>query len=188
MLMGGDERELTAVGHTCLNVRIDGNDWHVDVGVGNTGPREPIPLQDGVEVSHNRWVYRLNRTEAGRWLLRYRRHDGWFNLYQFSEEPYYRVDYEDHNYSVSTHPESPFVRRIVAQRNGEAIRYALTDCELKVFRPGEPPEKRSILPEMMPGVLRDVFGLDLPQEALSLLVDRAHAMCGAEVKEDSLGA
>ncbi|MGO1431376.1 MAG: arylamine N-acetyltransferase family protein [Halomonas sp.] len=188
MLMGGDERELTAIGHTCLNVRIDGSDWHVDVGVGNTGPREPIPLQDGVEVSHHRWVYRLDRTEAGRWLLRYRRHDGWFNLYQFSEEPYYRVDYEDHNYSVATRPESPFVRRIVAQRNGETIRYALTDCELKVFRPGEPPEKRSILPEMMPGLLRDVFGLDLPQEALSLLVERAQAMCGAEVKEDSLGA
>ncbi|MCC5812689.1 MAG: arylamine N-acetyltransferase [Ectothiorhodospiraceae bacterium] len=188
MLMGDDERELTAVGHTCLNVRIDGTDWHVDVGVGNTGPREPMPLQDGVEVSHDRWLYRLDRTDAGRWLLRYRRHDGWFNLYQFSEEPYFRADYEQHNYFVATHPESPFVRRIVAQRNGGDIRYALTDCELKVFRPGELPEKRSIQPAMMPGLLLDVFGLNLPQEAMGLLVERAQATCGAEVGGDALGA
>src|SRR5690606_30040048 len=137
MLMGVDERKMTALGHTCLHVHIDGTDWHVDVGVGNTGPREPIALQDGVEVRHDGWSYRLDRTGEGRWLLRYRRHDGWFNLYQFNEEPYYRVDYEDHNFIAAKHPDSPFVRRIVAQRNGADIRYALTDCELRVFRPGE---------------------------------------------------
>lgn len=188
MLMGADERELTAIGHTCLNVRIDGTDWHVDVGVGNTGPREPIQLKDGVEISHDHWTYRLERTSAGRWLLRYLRNDGWFNLYQFSEEPYYRVDYEEHNYNVATRAESPFVRRIVAQRNGGDVRYALTDCELKVFRPGEPPEKRSIQPARMPELLRELFGLELPQQALDMLAERAQATCGAEVEEDSLGA
>lgn len=179
MLMGDDERELGAVGHTCLNVRIDGTDWHVDVGVGNIGPREPIPLQEGIEVRHDRWEYRMDRTSEGRWLLRHRRHDGWFNVYQFSEEPYYRVDYAEHNYVVSTHPESPFAHRIFVQRNGEDIRYALTDCELTLFRPGEPPEPQSVQSPGLPGVIRDVFGLDLPREAMDMLVERVQATCGA---------
>ncbi len=187
MLMGDDERQLSALSHTCLKVRIDGTDWHVDVGVGNVGPREPIPLQEGVEVRHDRWRYRLDRTSEGRWILRYHRYDGWFNLYQFSEEPYYRADYEYHNYIASRHPESPFVRRIVAQRNGEDIRHALTDCELKVFRPDEPPEKHSVQPAGIPDVLRDVFGLELPGKAADRLVARARAMYGATVREDSLG-
>lgn len=188
MLMGEDERNLSALGHTCLNVRVDGVDWHVDVGVGNTGPREPVPLRDGIEVYHDHWVYRLDSTDAGRWLLRYRRHDGWFNLYQFSEEPYFRVDYAEHNYSAATHPESPFVQRIVAQRNGKEIRHALTDCELKVFRRGAPPEERSIEPEMMPALLAEVFGLELPPEAMDTIVNRAQGARGADVEAGSLGA
>ncbi|WP_416140847.1 hypothetical protein ACM26W_08780 [Halomonas sp. HK25] len=55
------------------------------VDVGNAGPRKPIPLEAGVEVRHGRWEYRLERSP----LLRYRRHDGWFNLYQFSDERFY---------------------------------------------------------------------------------------------------
>lgn len=175
ILMGDDAQELSAVGHTCLNVHLDGTDWLVDVGVGHLGPRGPVPLREGVEIRHDCWLYRMDRTGEGRWLLQYHRHDGWFNVYQFSAEPYYRVDYEDHNYTVSTHPESHFVHRIVAQYNGGSIRYGLTDCELKVFRPGDPPEQSTLQPAEIPRVLRELFGLDLPGEAMTRLVERALA-------------
>ena len=188
MLMGVDEEKMTALGHTCLHVHIDGTDWHVDVGVGNTGPREPIALQDGIEVRHDGWSYRLDRTDAGRWLLRYHRHTGWFNLYQFNEEPYYPIDFEDHNFIASKHPASPFVRRIVIQRNGGDTRYALTDCELKVFRPGEPPDVRTVEPAETPGLLRDVFGLELPARALDALVQRARTTRADPSGARSVGA
>lgn len=42
-----------------------------------------------LEVRHGRWEYRLERSPLGYWLLRYRRHDGGFNLYQFSDERFY---------------------------------------------------------------------------------------------------
>ncbi|MCP1726594.1 N-hydroxyarylamine O-acetyltransferase [Natronospira proteinivora] len=187
MLMGNDESKLEALGHTCLNVRIDGVDWHVDVGVGNTGPRVPIPLEEGVESRQDGWAYRMDRTREGRWLLRYHRHDGWFNLYQFSEEPYYRVDYQEHNYIASKHPESPFVRRIVAQRNGSDIRYALTDCELKIFRPGQPPEYRQIPPADIPELLQKIFSLDLTQENMRTIVRRAQTAFDSTSEGESLG-
>lgn len=173
MLMGDDERTLTALGHTMLNVHVDGTDWHVDVGVGNVGPREPIALREGNEVRHDAWWYRLDRTAAGRWLLRHRRAGGWFNIYQFNEQAYYRVDYGDHNYLASRHPDSAFVRRIVAQRNRGDVRHALVDRELKVFRPDADPDVRTVDPGEIPGLLREVFGLQLPGEAMERIVRRA---------------
>lgn len=187
MLMGDDERKLTAIGHTILNVTLEGQQWLVDVGVGNVGPREPVPLEAGGEVRHGRWAYRLERSPLGYWLLRYRRHDGWFNLYQFSDETYYRADYEEHNYQVSHHPDSPFVRRIVAQRNGAEVRLALTDLELKTFRPGEAPELRQIGAEALPGVLRELFGLVLPPEQERVLLQRAESLAGTSSEGEQLG-
>ncbi|WP_355659666.1 arylamine N-acetyltransferase family protein [Halomonas salifodinae] len=187
MLMGDDERKVTAVGHTMLVVSVAGRDWLVDVGVGNVGPREPVPLAAGSEVRHGPWQYRMERSPLGLWLLRYKRHDGWFNLYQFSDEPYYRVDYADHNYHVSHHPASPFVRCIVAQHNGPEERLALTDLELKTFRPGEAPEVRRIEAAELPGVLRERFGLVLAPEQEVVLRRRAESLSGASSEGEPLG-
>ncbi|EPC01025.1 hypothetical protein L861_10660 [Litchfieldella anticariensis FP35 = DSM 16096] len=187
MLMGDDARKVTAVGHTILAVTLEERDWLVDVGVGNVGPREPVPLEEGIEMRHGRWEYRLERSPSGFWLLRYRRHDGWLNLYQFSDEPYYRADYEDHNYHVSHHPASPFTRRIVAQHNGAEVRYALTDLELKTFRPGEAPERRELDAGELPGVLRELFGLVLSHAQERVLLRQAESLVLAASEGEQLG-
>lgn len=187
MLMGDDAHTVTPLGHTMLVVEVAGGNWLVDVGVGNVGPREPILLEVGNEVSHGPWEYRLERSALGNWLLRYRRHDGWFNIYQFSDEPYFRADFAEYNYLVSHHPASPFVRRIVAQHNGEKIRLALTDLELKVFRPGSEPELHQIAAGELPGVLNERFGLELTPEQESLLLRRAETLVEASSEGEQLG-
>lgn len=187
MLMGDDENRLTAVGHTMLNVSVDGRSHLVDVGVGNVGPREPIPLQDGVTVHHGRWEYRLERSPAGLWLLRHRRRDGWFNIYQFSDEPYYRADYEEHNYLAAHHPRSPFVRRIVAQHNGAEVRHALTDLELKTWRPDAEPGRRELDARELPKVLHHLFGLVLSPERERALLRRAEALASLSSEGEQLG-
>lgn len=187
MLMGEDERHLTAVGHTMLAVTLEGREYLVDVGVGNVGPREPIPLREGVEVRHGGWEYRIERSPAGLWLLRHRRREDWFNIYQFSDEPYYRADYDEHNYLASHHPASPFVRRIVAQHNGAEVRHALTDLELKTFRPGADPERRELDAAELTGVLRELFGLVLDPERESVLRRRAESLAGVASGGERLG-
>ncbi|PMR76446.1 arylamine N-acetyltransferase family protein [Billgrantia endophytica] len=187
MLMGESEQKVTGLGHTILNVSVEGKQWLVDVGVGNIGPRQPIPLEEDVDVSHGGWRYRLELTSAGRWLLRHWRDDGWFNLYQFNDEPYFRADYEDHNFVVSTHPDSPFTRRIVAQLNGEAVRYALTDRELKVFRPEAPAEQREIAAADLPALLRELFGLTLDTQQTQRLLRRAEGIRGESSEGEPLG-
>ncbi|MGQ4878603.1 arylamine N-acetyltransferase family protein [Billgrantia sp. LNSP4103-1] len=187
MLMGDDERTITPLGHTMLVAKVAGRDWLVDVGVGNIGPREPILLEAGNEVSHGLWEYRLERTALGHWLLRHRRPTGWFNIYQFSDEPYYRADFAEYNYLVSHHPASPFVRRIVAQHNGAEVRLALTDLELKVLRPGSEPELYRIAAEALPAVLHTRFGLKLAPEQERLLLRRAETLAETSSEGEPLG-
>ncbi|MBD3897249.1 arylamine N-acetyltransferase [Halomonas sp. ML-15] len=188
MLMGDDERVVTPLGHTMLVVTVAGGDWLVDVGVGNIGPREPILLKVGNEVSHGPWEYRLERSPLGHWLLRHRRQGEWFNIYQFSDEPCYRADSGEYNYLASHHPASPFVRRIVAQHNGAEVRLALTDLELKIFRPGKEPELHKVVAGELPSVLQEWFGLKLPAEQERVLLRRAATLTEATIAEEPLGA
>ncbi|MGR4069652.1 arylamine N-acetyltransferase family protein [Billgrantia sp. C5P2] len=187
MLMGDDERVVTPLGHTMLVVKVAGGDWLVDVGVGNIGPREPIRLEEGSEVSHGPWEYRLERTPMGFWLLRHKRNGEWFNIYQFSDEPCYRADSGEYNYLASHHPASPFVRRIVAQHNGAEVRLALTDLELKIFRPGKAPELQRIAAGELPIVLRERFGLALTAEQERMLLRRAEALADTTSEGEQLG-
>ena len=187
ILMGDDADKVTPLGHTILNVTVAGHQWLVDVGVGNVGPREPIRLDEGVEARHGRWEYRLERSSLGYWLLRHHRHGGWFSLYQFSDEPYYRADFEEQNYLVSHHPDSPFVRRIVAQHNGAEERLALTDLELKTFRPGEAPELQRLDAEALPQILRERFGLVLAAQQEAVLLRRAESLVAMSTEEEQLG-
>lgn len=178
MLMGQDEREIGAVGHTVLSVIVEGTDWHVDVGIGDAGPRGPIPLQEGVEIDTGPWRYRLDRTEHTHWLLRFQRPNGWFNLIQFTEEPFYRADFVDHNFLASHSPESPFTRHIVVSHNGDQVRHSLQDLTLTTRRPGEIPQELKITAEEIPRTLRSVFGLMLTVEHENALVDRVRTSAG----------
>ncbi|NZA27159.1 arylamine N-acetyltransferase [Luteimonas sp. SJ-92] len=173
MLMGADEREITEIGHTLLSVVIDGTDWHVDVGIGSAGPRGPIPLVEGGEFATGSWNYRIERSRLGHWLLRLRRAGGWFNLVHYTEERYYRADYADQNYVVATSPASPFVQRLIVQRNGADMRIALTDLVVTTHLPNGDKRTREIAPGQLPETLRSVFGLDLPGELERELVERA---------------
>ncbi|MCE8033256.1 acetyltransferase [Billgrantia tianxiuensis] len=188
MLMGEDASIVTPLGHTMLVVKAEGNDWMVDVGVGNIGPREPILLEVNSEASHGPWEYRLERSPLGYWLLRHKRLGEWFNIYQFSNEPNYRADSGEYNYLASHHPASPFVRRIVAQHNGAEVRLALTDLELKIFHPGKAPELHRIAADELPSVLRERFGLALTPEQERVLLRRAETLADTTSEGEQLGA
>src|SRR5699024_12064609 len=93
-------------------------------------PADLIPLVEGDQTATGPWVYRMERTDLGHWLLRLRRPGDWFNVLQFTEEPYYRADYAVHNFFSSKNPSSPFVRRIVVEHNGGHVRRSLADLKL----------------------------------------------------------
>ncbi|HXV64934.1 MAG TPA: arylamine N-acetyltransferase [Vicinamibacteria bacterium] len=113
--------------HMLLRVDVGADSFVVDVGFGADGPLHPLPLEVGVVSGHHRL-----RREKDVWVLEGTAERSWMDLYAFTLEPHYPVDFEMANYYTSTHPESPFVQNLTAQRNRQGERAILRNRELVV--------------------------------------------------------
>ncbi|TCP54369.1 N-hydroxyarylamine O-acetyltransferase [Tamaricihabitans halophyticus] len=170
---------LRPVAHATLLVTIPadptGQRYLADVGVGDEGLFEPIPLVAGIEVRHGDWTHRIDRETDGTWVLRLQRPDGWHDLYGFTTEPNYRADYAVQNFYTANHPSSPFLRNILASRSGVDAGYSLTNLELVTNYPGKPAERRTLTPEEVPELIVELIGVPLDEAERAKLVELAAA-------------
>lgn len=168
------EARLRAASHALLRVDTGEGPWLADVGFGGSGLLEPMPLADGAEADQGGWRFRLDRAAEREWVLRSWRDGGWFDLYAFSPEPAYAVDYAVANYYVSTHPRSPFVGRLIVERISPDHRLSLDGGDLRVrHRDGQTVE--TVPPEWVPAVLRERLNLDLAPDEAAAVVELVRA-------------
>lgn len=147
--------------HMLLQVEADGAPWLADVGFGGDGPLQPVPLAVGESVRQFDWSYRVVR-EADLCVLQSCLEGNWQDLYAFTPEPQYDVDFEVANHYVSTHPASRFVQTLTAQRATPEARYILANRELTVVR-GTVTDVRTIEgDDALLRVLDDTFALRFP--------------------------
>jgi N-hydroxyarylamine O-acetyltransferase len=164
----GKLRPLT---HMCLRAEADGVAWLVDVGFGGDGLLEPIPMRAGQRVRQGAggWEYALAEQSAGSWALRSLRPQGWLELYTFTLEARWPVDYLVFNWYTSTHPHSAFTHRPVVQKVGDDLRRSLVGSELTLIRPGWARETRTADPAALPEVVAADFGIELAPEDVEAL-------------------
>jgi N-hydroxyarylamine O-acetyltransferase len=146
--------------HMLLRVEAGGESWLADVGFGGSGPLTALRLVPGAEQRQFLWSYRLTE-EGGVWVLQGKTPGGWQDFYAFTLERQELVDYEVANYYVSTHPDSPFTRSLVAQRPTPEARYLLRNRELTV-ETAAGGETRNVSDAELPNVLARLFGLTVP--------------------------
>jgi N-hydroxyarylamine O-acetyltransferase len=156
-------RETRPRSHMLLEVRSGAEPWLSDVGFGCAGPLYPIRLLDGAEDHQGAWTFRI-RAEGDELILESKESDGWLDLYSFTRERQYPVDYEAPNYWTSTHPSSPFVQGMVVQKGTLSSRLILRHRELTELKP---PDKTTELIERDDALLEllaNRFGLNFPPE------------------------
>jgi N-hydroxyarylamine O-acetyltransferase len=150
--------------HMCIRAEADGVAWLVDVGFGADGLLEPILMRPGQPIRQGTaaWQYMLTSQGADRWALRSLRPDGWLELYVFTLEARWPVDYTVFNWYTSTHPDSPFTHRVVAGKAGDVLRRSLIGDTLTLIRPGWASQTRTVPAADLPEVLATGFGIELP--------------------------
>jgi N-hydroxyarylamine O-acetyltransferase len=156
-------KEIRPRSHMLLEVRFVAEPWLSDVGFGCAGPLYPIPMLDGAQDHQGAWTFRI-RTEGDELVLESKESDGWLDLYSFTRERQYPVDYEASNYWTSTHPSSPFVQGLVVQKGTLSSRLILRHRELTELKP---PDKTTALiegDEALLKLLANRFGLNFPRE------------------------
>jgi len=149
--------------HMLLGVEAEGTAWLADVGFGGDGLLKPLPLVAGPECHQYRWTYRLAH-EHDLWVLQSLEAEGWQDLYAFTLEPHYDVDFEMANHYTSTYPDSVFVKTLTVQLPTPECRHILRGRELTTIR-GQETTKRIIENEdALLRVLAEVFGLNFPTD------------------------
>ena len=153
--------EIRARTHMLLRVDLPEGAFVADVGFGADGLVHPIPLAEGSET----WVafvgHRLRR-EDDLWVLQGNVAGEWTDLYAFTLEPHYPVDFVMANHFTSTYPRSAFVLNLTAPRSWPETRVILRTRDL-VVRPGGGSEATTVKdPEHLLEVLASHFDLVFP--------------------------
>jgi N-hydroxyarylamine O-acetyltransferase len=147
--------------HMLLGVEVEGESWLADVGFGTMGLLRPVPLVPGRLSRQDPWCYQVEKDPEG-YVLRGQEGDAWPDLYAFTLERQFPVDYELANYYTSTHPQSRFVQILTAQMPAPPLRYRLINRELSVISPAEKTTRTITGDDELLEVLAKVFGLEFP--------------------------
>jgi len=147
--------------HMLLAVAAEGAEWLADVGFGGDGLLSPILLDQREPLEQFGRAFRVDDQRDVK-VLQTLHSDGWFDLYAFTLEPQYPIDYVVANHYTSTHPESVFVKTLVVQRMTPEARWVLRNRELTEINPDgittrSLPDDEALLVE-----LASVFGLRFP--------------------------
>jgi N-hydroxyarylamine O-acetyltransferase len=158
----GATAAITSRAHMLLAVQADGRRWLADVGFGGDALLHPVPWLPGETAEQFGWKYRM-MVEAPGYLLQTWRAEGWVDLYSFTMEEQYPVDYEVANYWTSTHPNSFFRKKLLVHMPGPDMWVTLVNRRLIERRPEGSSE--ALLPDdaAILETLAERFGLQFPE-------------------------
>lgn len=135
-------------------------EWLVEVGAGD-GPPAPVPLAAG-EYEQEGFRYRLGPSPLapGGWRLEHDPRGSW-HLFDMAAAPALTGDFAGMHTTLSTSPESGFVRiAIVARRPAGGGLELLRGCVLTEWTGGEPRRRDVDGADEWWGLVLDRFGLD----------------------------
>ncbi|AUX34770.1 MULTISPECIES: arylamine N-acetyltransferase [Sorangium] len=150
--------------HMLSLVELPEGPFIADVGFGGPGLTQPIRLVEGESQAQAHDVVGLRR-EGHVWVLESRGREPWQDLYAFTLEEHFPVDYEAANHYTSTHPDSLFVSNVLAALASPEARLTLRNRQLGVFRGGRFERFGDLGDDELLDVLKSRFGLELPAGA-----------------------
>ena len=121
--------------HLALTVELDGQDWFVDVGLGDA-MYEPVPLPSDrtvpTVIDQGPFHYRLEASDEvpGAWRFVHDPVQESFTAMDFGPEPVAMSRFEQRHEFLSNSPESGFVRILKLLRREPATAYGLTGVVL----------------------------------------------------------
>jgi N-hydroxyarylamine O-acetyltransferase len=120
--------------HMLLAVEADGRQWLCDVGFGGDALLCPVAWIPGETSAQFAWKYRLVE-EAPGYVLQTWRENAWVDLYSFTMEEQFAVDYEVANYYTATYPDSFFRKQLMVHLPAPDVRVTLVGRRLIERRP-----------------------------------------------------
>ena len=133
------------------------------VAVGGLTQTAPLRLVEHTPQATPHEPFRLQRI-GGDYAVQAEVRGEWRTLYRFDLQEQVLPDYELTSWYLSNHPQSHFVKRLIAARTDTERRYALLDNELAVHRLGEETVRMKLTSAAeLQRVLSETFRIVMPQ-------------------------
>jgi N-hydroxyarylamine O-acetyltransferase len=164
VVLAQPEGTWTARTHRLSLVIIDGERHITDVGFGGMVPTAPLRLDTEAEQPTPHESYRIEKQADG-YMLRANVAGEWRSMYLFDLQRQEEIDYTLGNWYVSTHPESPFAKRLMVARTGDGWRRTLNNGSFAIHRMGADSERREVADvDELIAVLEQEFDLRVPDQ------------------------
>lgn len=148
--------------HMLMRVSVAGDPYIADAGFGGLTLTAPLRLAPGLVQETPHEPHRLAPEGEG-FALQARVAGEWATLYAFDLVEQQLVDYEAANWYLATHPQSQFVKGLIAARAARDRRHALRNTRYSVHYPDGRTERRFLAtPKEFRATLTEAFGLRLP--------------------------
>ena len=134
---------VTPRSHMLLRIRLPEGDYIGDVGFGGLTLTAPLRLEPGIEQRTPHETHRITERDDG-YKLEARIAGQWETLYTFDLVEQQLADYEVSNWYLCNHPESQFLKGVIAARAEPSRRHALRGTRYAIHRPNGDTEKRRI--------------------------------------------
>ncbi|MCL2774280.1 MAG: arylamine N-acetyltransferase [Oscillospiraceae bacterium] len=160
-----DETGIPMRRHRVMRVDIDGQHYIADVGVGSEVPVRPLRLEENVETEVRGVLYKFRKDEMYGWVLQYKNSKNeWKDIYGFTEEPQYEIDFVQPDFWCQHSPDSPFRTQNMAAIRTETGKYAIDGNILRIFDLScgdKTVASREFEPSELPAILEKYFGVIL---------------------------
>ena len=146
--------------HHVLTVETVDGTYVCDVGIGQTAPRYPLLLKEGLVQEQGKEAYRFERDGQLGWVLWELRDEGWSRYFSFTDDVALDIDFIQPSFYCENHPESPFNKAIIAAIKAPNDRKSIDGHNFKIFEDGELVYKEENCTDVrISEILKEHFGI-----------------------------
>ncbi len=127
------ETEIPMRRHRVVVVSLDGDDYMLDIGVGQVAPRLPLKIAEGLVQEQNGEAYKFVRDTRHGWVLWDVHHGKWQEYICFNDDEVYDVDFVQPSFFCEAHPESVFNKAPMIAIKTERGRKTIDGRVYKIF-------------------------------------------------------
>ena len=147
--------------HMCLTVRLAEGTFVVDPGFGALAPFDPVRLVDAVKADDGTTHWMAH--DGAHWTLRTRQDGKIVDCWVTSFEHNNTIDFEVGNHYTATHPDSPFVNRLMLRALTPEGRVTVMNRDV-TFRDASGVRTTQLAARgALRTLLSERFGIDLPE-------------------------
>ena len=155
-------------GHMALLVNTKEGLYLADVGFGGYLLDAPLELIPNIVQRSPTSNFRFEKN-GEMYILQVELNGVWQNVYQFTTEPAFPIDYEMFNWYNSAHPKSRFRNNLVISRLTPSVRLRVLNKKFtKRYADGRVEELELTSPEMLANVIQHEMYIDMPVDPVTI--------------------